>query len=73
MKWNQKGTGLLLITSTDVDQTGVSYYGKQALHFMTIKGDSYAVQLSMSFLGSPSEKVHFRCRFSYRNNIPIHF
>lgn len=46
MLWNQKGTGLLLLTSTDVDQTGVSYYGKQALHFMTTKGDSFAVQLN---------------------------
>lgn len=46
MMWNQKGTGLLLLTSTDVDQTGVSYYGKQALHFMTTKGDSFAVQLN---------------------------
>ncbi|XP_055546327.1 eukaryotic translation initiation factor 2A [Wyeomyia smithii] len=46
MMWNQKGTGLLLLTSTDVDQTGVSYYGKTALHFMTTKGDSFAVQLS---------------------------
>lgn len=46
MLWNQKGTGLLLLTSTDVDSTGVSYYGKQALHFMTTKGDSFAVQLN---------------------------
>ena len=46
MMWNQKGNGLLLLTSTDVDQSGVSYYGKQALHYMTTKGDSYAVQLS---------------------------
>lgn len=46
MMWNQKGNGLLLLTSTDVDQTGASYYGKQALHFMTTKGDSYAVQLN---------------------------
>ncbi|XP_058450447.1 eukaryotic translation initiation factor 2A [Malaya genurostris] len=46
MIWNQKGNGLLLLTSTDVDQTGVSYYGKQALHFMTTKGDSFAVQLN---------------------------
>lgn len=46
MMWNQKGNGLLLLTSTDVDQTGVSYYGKQALHFMTTKGDSFAVQLN---------------------------
>lgn len=46
MLWNKKGTGVLLLTSTDVDQTGQSYYGKQALHFMTVKGDSFAVQLN---------------------------
>lgn len=46
MLWNKRGTGLLLLTSTDVDQTGASYYGKQALHFMSTKGDSFGVQLS---------------------------
>lgn len=46
MLWNRRGTGLLLLTSTDVDQTGASYYGKQALHFVSTKGDSYSVQLS---------------------------
>ena len=46
MLWNKKGTGLLILTSTDVDQTGVSYYGKQALHFLSTNGNSYSVQLS---------------------------
>uniref|UniRef100_A0A1B0C9L9 Eukaryotic translation initiation factor 2A n=1 Tax=Lutzomyia longipalpis TaxID=7200 RepID=A0A1B0C9L9_LUTLO len=46
MMWNKRGTGLLLLTSTDVDQSNASYYGKQALHFMSTKGDSFAVQLS---------------------------
>nr|XP_040218432.2 eukaryotic translation initiation factor 2A [Anopheles coluzzii] len=45
MMWNRKGTGLILMTSTDVDTTGVSYYGKQALHYMTPKGDSCGIQL----------------------------
>lgn len=44
--WNKRGTGLLLLTSTDVDQSGASYYGKQSLHFMSSKGDSFAVALS---------------------------
>lgn len=44
--WNKRGTGLLLLTSTDVDQTGASYYGKQTLHFMNTKGESFGVQLS---------------------------
>lgn len=45
MIWNKRGTGMILLTSTEVDQTGVSYYGKQALHFINTKGDSFAVQL----------------------------
>lgn len=44
--WNKKGTGLLILTSTEVDQSNNSYYGKQALHFMSTRGDSYSVQLS---------------------------
>ncbi|XP_063707650.1 eukaryotic translation initiation factor 2A-like [Culicoides brevitarsis] len=47
MMWNARGTGLLLLTSTDVDATGVSYYGKQALHFINTKGDSFSVQLKV--------------------------
>lgn len=45
IKWNKRGTGLLLLTSTEVDQTGASYYGKMALHFLSPLGDSFAVQL----------------------------
>lgn len=46
MMWNKKGTGCLILTSMDVDSTGVSYYGKQALHFLATNGDSYSVPLS---------------------------
>lgn len=51
MLWNRRGNGLLLLTSTDVDQTGASYYGKQMLHFMSTRGESYSVQLSEYRLG----------------------
>ncbi|TMW46564.1 hypothetical protein DOY81_008364 [Sarcophaga bullata] len=44
--WNRRGTGLLLLTSTEVDKTGASYYGNQALHFLNTKGDSCSVPLS---------------------------
>lgn len=43
--WNRRGTGLLLLTSTEVDKTGASYYGNQALHFLNTKGDSCSVPL----------------------------
>jgi translation initiation factor 2A len=46
MHWNKKGTGCLIMTSTDVDSTGASYYGKQSLHFLATNGDSYSVPLA---------------------------
>lgn len=45
MIWNKKGNACLLMTSTDVDSTGASYYGKQALHFLATNGDSFSVPL----------------------------
>ncbi|KAH7966790.1 hypothetical protein HPB49_019596 [Dermacentor silvarum] len=42
--WNKKGTGLLLLTSTDVDKTGASYYGDQGLHFLRTNGDTAMVK-----------------------------
>lgn len=48
MIWNKKGNGCLIMTSTDVDSTGASYYGKQALHFLATNGDSYSVPISES-------------------------
>uniref|UniRef100_A0A034WDL0 Eukaryotic translation initiation factor 2A n=1 Tax=Bactrocera dorsalis TaxID=27457 RepID=A0A034WDL0_BACDO len=44
--WNKRGSGILLLTSTEVDKSGASYYGNQALHFMATKGDSCSVPLS---------------------------
>ncbi|CAH1403403.1 unnamed protein product [Nezara viridula] len=45
MYWNKKGTGVLLMTSVEVDKSGSSYYGKQTLHFITPKGENSIVQL----------------------------
>lgn len=39
MKWNQAGTSLLFMTSTDVDKTGKSYYGETNLYLMSSRGD----------------------------------
>lgn len=36
-------TGVLLLTSTDVDKTGSSYYGKQTLHFLNTKESALVV------------------------------
>lgn len=46
MMWNKRASGMILITSMDVDSTGASYYGKQSLHYMNTKGDSCAIPLS---------------------------
>lgn len=47
MYWNRKGTGVLLLTSMEVDKTGSSYYGgKQSLHFLSVKGETAMVLLS---------------------------
>lgn len=47
MFWNNRGTEVLLMTSTDIDKTGASYYGKQTLHFISTKGDTAMVLLGM--------------------------
>lgn len=44
--WNNKGNNALLLTSTEVDKTGGSYYGKQGLHFMGLNGETSFINLS---------------------------
>ena len=46
MTWNQQGTAVLLLTQSEVDKTGGSYYGKQQLHYMNTKGDTAMVGLT---------------------------
>ncbi|CEM25273.1 unnamed protein product [Vitrella brassicaformis CCMP3155] len=40
IKWNFNGSAMLLLTQTDVDATGQSYYGSTNLHFMRSDGSS---------------------------------
>jgi translation initiation factor 2A len=44
--WNSKGNNALLLTTTEVDKTGGSYYGKQGLHFMSLNGQTAMVTMS---------------------------
>lgn len=44
--WNAKGNSALLLTSTEVDKTGGSYYGKQGLHFVGLNGETCIINLS---------------------------
>ncbi|KAE8231294.1 hypothetical protein CF326_g3693 [Tilletia indica] len=39
MKWNNTGTALLFMTTTDVDKTNKSYYGESNLYMMSNRGD----------------------------------
>lgn len=48
--WNNAGTSALLMTSTDVDKTGASYYGKETLHYLDAKGETAIVMLSTYLL-----------------------
>ncbi|XP_063834256.1 eukaryotic translation initiation factor 2A [Ostrinia nubilalis] len=38
--WNRRGTNIFVMTQTDVDKTGGSYYGKQSLSHGDVKGNS---------------------------------
>lgn len=44
--WNPKGNSALLLTMTEVDKTGGSYYGKQGLHFIGVNGQTALVTFS---------------------------
>ncbi|XP_046851929.1 eukaryotic translation initiation factor 2A-like [Xenia sp. Carnegie-2017] len=44
--WNKKGKDALILTSTEVDQTGGSYYGEQSLQYISTSGDSNTVILA---------------------------
>ena len=39
------GTDVLVLTSTDVDKSGTSYYGEQTLQYISTSGESSMVQL----------------------------
>ncbi|XP_063224336.1 eukaryotic translation initiation factor 2A [Bacillus rossius redtenbacheri] len=45
MFWNRVGSAVLLLTSTDVDKSGSSYYGKQSLHALACRGETAMVLL----------------------------
>jgi translation initiation factor 2A len=44
MKWNHRGTAVLLTASQDIDKTGKSYYGKSILYYLDTKGEAATVQ-----------------------------
>jgi len=44
IKWNKKGTMALVITQTDVDATGKSYYGETCVHLLGTDGSAQNVK-----------------------------
>lgn len=44
------GTALLVVTATDVDKSGASYYGEQGLYYLSAKGDGNIIPLSKCFV-----------------------
>lgn len=46
IKWNAKGSAVLVTALLEADSTGQSYYGEQTLHFVSTKGDSSLVNLT---------------------------
>jgi len=40
------GTAVLVVTATDVDKSGASYYGEQGLYYLSAKGDGNIIPLS---------------------------
>ena len=39
------GSAVLVVTTTEVDKTGASYYGEQGLHYLSAKGEGNSVIL----------------------------
>ena len=36
-----------MLTATDVDKSGASYYGEQGLYYLSVKGEGFMVPLGM--------------------------
>jgi translation initiation factor 2A len=51
MKWNKLGTALLVLASTEVDQSGKSYYGETNLYLLGIAG-SYDSRVALDREGT---------------------
>lgn len=47
---SHSGSGVLVLTTTEVDKTGASYYGEQGLHYLSAKGEGNIVLLGMFHL-----------------------
>ena len=50
---------MLVLTTTEVDKTGASYYGEQGLHYLSAKGEGNIVLLGryMYFISVHNEMI----------------
>ncbi|KAI4204254.1 MAG: hypothetical protein LQ350_001234 [Teloschistes chrysophthalmus] len=39
LKWNNEGTGLIVLAQTEVDKSGKSYYGETTLYLLSVNGE----------------------------------
>ncbi|KAI8297248.1 Eukaryotic translation initiation factor 2A [Colletotrichum sp. SAR11_240] len=46
LKWNQLGTGILVLAQTDVDKSNKSYYGETTLYLLSVNG-SFDARVSL--------------------------
>ncbi|KAG0140991.1 hypothetical protein CROQUDRAFT_664447 [Cronartium quercuum f. sp. fusiforme G11] len=70
IKWNKSGTSVLLLTQTDVDKTGKSYYGETNLYMLTANG-TFDCRVTLDreggihdFVWSPNDK-EFAVSYGY--------
>jgi len=54
LKWNEKGTSLIVLAQTEVDKSGKSYYGETTLYLMSGNG-GFSSRID---LGKHSPKPH---------------
>ena len=56
------GNALLVVTATDVDKSGASYYGEQGLYYLSSKGDGNIIPLSKLINFYDKFKIDILCR-----------
>ena len=60
------GTAVLVLTATEVDKTGASYYGEQGLHYLSTKGEGNIVLLSKQHI------LATLCSHNWFTHLPAH-
>ncbi len=59
------GSAVLVITTTEVDKTGASYYGEQGLHYLSAKGEGNIVLLGKVWSHLLLKGISTQCFYIY--------